>query len=267
VEAFIQGEAGKEGIKDPANLEEKAISLIGRPLYEAFVEGYTLKQWQTYPKLLPKEIIQRLPIRASYENGYFADTYEGLPVNGYYSLFNRMVENPLITVQLGTAWEEMKERLSEDTFVFYSGPIDAFFNYQFGRLEYRSLDFKLEVKPVADWQGCAVLNYADKDVPYTRVHEFKHLHPERREIFASPQTLICYEYSKAGKAGDELYYPVNTAPNQALFDQYAQLAGREKNLMIAGRLGSYRYFDMDKVIDNALTCFDRFHQTLVPTRS
>jgi UDP-galactopyranose mutase len=260
VEDFIQKEAMSSGLSpsNATNLEDKAISMIGRPLYEAFVKGYTLKQWKTDPKILPKEIFQRLPIRSSYASGYFVDSHEGLPKNGYYSLFHNMTKNPLIKVMLNTNWFDVRHLISPSAKVFYSGPIDAYFDNRFGKLEYRSLEFKCETHSVQDYQGVSMLNFADIEVPYTRIHEFKHLHPERKEVMRNKTTLICFEYPKTPIDGEEEYYPVNTEKNQKIFEQYASLVAKDKNLIIAGRLGSYRYFDMDKVIDNALACFDNF---------
>lgn len=258
VQDFIKEQASSSKIHDPKNLEEKAISLIGRPLYEAFVEGYTKKQWQTDPKNLPKEIIQRLPIRNTYENGYFVDKYQGLPEEGYFKLFENMVKNPLIEVQLNTSWEDIRDVLPEERQIFYSGPIDGYFNYKAGELAYRSLKFESEVKNVVDWQGCSVLNYADKEIPYTRIHEFKHLHPERKSVFESSKTLLYYEYSIAGSKENDFYYPVNTQENQKILACYKEMADSLENVVISGRLGSYRYLDMDKVIADALECFNKY---------
>lgn len=263
VDRFISKESQKEGFDNPQNLEEKIISLIGRPLYEIFLKGYTYKQWKVDPKELSADIISKIPIRKNYETSYFCDTWEGQPISGYVNFFDKMVENPLIHVRLETAWEDIKESLDKDTRVFYSGPVDALFGYKLGQFEYRSLNFKLEVKEVRDWQGCAIMYHGDKEKSYHRIHEFKHLHPERIEIMNSSKTLICYESfskEKIENAYQSIYaVPVNTASNRELYNQYLQMAKSQKNLILAGRLGSSDHYNMDKVIDNALSCFDSFY--------
>lgn len=262
VEAFIDKERGKEFIGEARNYEEKAISLIGRPLYEAFMKGYTQKQWQKDPRELPSFIIDRLPIRYNYETGSFRDTYQGLPLEGYFKLFENMTSNPLIEVMLKTSWEDIKDQVTKDTKIFYSGPIDAYFNYKAGILEYRSLRFEKEIREVQDYQGVSVMAYPDLEIPYTRIHEFKHLHPEREEVMRSKKTLLYYEYPTVGSVKNDFYYPVNTKENQKIFNEYEKMAKEIPNTIIAGRLGSYRYFDMDKVIDNALTSFNNYLNSL-----
>jgi UDP-galactopyranose mutase len=237
----------------PQSLEEKAIALIGRPLYEAFIRGYTKKQWQTDPRQLPASIINRLPVRFDFEPYYFADKYEGLPSDGYTAVFRRMLDSPLIDVRLGVDFFDLREGIGPHQLVVYTGPIDRYFDYRLGELTWRTLDFERETLAIDDYQGAAVLNYADEDVPYTRIHEFKHLHPERR--YASGRTLICREYSRFARTGDEPYYPVNTAHDRKLYTGYNQLAARERNVFFGGRLGSYQYLDMHQAIGSALGDF------------
>jgi UDP-galactopyranose mutase len=235
------------------NLEEKAIALIGRPLYEAFIRGYTKKQWQTDPRNLPASIINRLPVRFNFDPYYFNDKYEGLPTDGYTAVFRRMLDSPRIDVRLGVDFFDVRESLRPEQLIVYSGPIDRYFDYRLGELSWRTLDFEREAVDCDDYQGAAVINYADEDVPYTRIHEFKHLHPERG--YPGGRTLICREYSRRARRGDEPYYPVNTARDRPLFAAYKELAARETNVLFGGRLGSYQYLDMHQAIAAALSDF------------
>jgi len=181
---------------------EKAISLIGRPLYEAFVKGYTAKQWQTDPKELPASNISRLPVRYTFNNRYFSDTYEGLPVDGYTAWLERMADHPNIEVKLNTDFFSLRGDLAGNVPVVYTGPLDAYFDYAAGDLGWRTLDFDLEVMPTGDFQGTPVMNYADSDVPFTRIHEFRHFHPER-DWYPKDKTLIMREFSRFADRGDE----------------------------------------------------------------
>jgi UDP-galactopyranose mutase len=250
--ALIAEQAAEIGT--PANLEEKAVSLIGRPLYEAFIRGYTAKQWQTDPKDLPAEIITRLPVRYTFDNRYFADTYEGLPVDGYAAWLTRMADHPRIEVRLGTEFSAVRGELSGVP-VVYTGPLDAYFGHSEGLLGWRTLDFELEVKPVPDFQGTAVVNYADEDVPYTRIHEFRHFHPERSH-YPDDRTVVMREYSRAAGPGDEPYYPVNTRTDRARLLRYRELAQAEPGVLFGGRLGTYQYLDMHMAIASALSMID-----------
>ena len=260
VPGFIAGEVAKAGlIGEPRNLEEQAISLIGRPLYEAFIKGYTQKQWNADPKDLPSFIIRRLPVRANYDIGYFNDPHQGVPREGYFALFARLLDHPAITVRYNTDSLASRETFPADLPVFYSGPLDAYFNYRHGALPWRGLRFEWETKPVRDWQGCTVMNYADASVPYTRIHEFKHFHPEREAVHQSEQTIICREFPADWKLGDIPYYPVNTAASAELLAKYQADAAACPNVIFGGRLGEYRYYDMDKVIARAL---DQVHAYL-----
>ena len=191
-----------------ANLEEKAISLIGRPLYEAFIRGYTLKQWQTDPKELQPEIITRLPVRYTFDNRYFNDTYEGLPVDGYTAWLERMADNPKISIELNVDFFDRKDDILGQVPVVYTGPVDRYFDYEEGYLGWRTLDFEREVLPTGDYQGTSVMNYADEEVPYTRIHEFRHFHPERK--YPDDKTVIMREFSRFAEREDEPYYPINT---------------------------------------------------------
>jgi UDP-galactopyranose mutase len=250
---LIRQQISAEDIARAENLEEKAIALIGRPLYEAFIRGYTKKQWQTDPRKLPASIINRLPVRFNFEPYYFTDKYEGLPVDGYTAVFRRMLASPRIDIRLGVDFFDVREALRPHQLVVYTGPIDRYFDSRLGELAWRTLDFEREALALDDYQGTAVLNYADEDVPYTRIHEFKHLHPERR--YPAGQTLISREYSRFARGDDEPYYPVNTARDRQVFAAYQRLAARESNVLFGGRLGSYQYLDMHQAIGAALSDF------------
>jgi UDP-galactopyranose mutase len=238
-----------------ANLEQKAVSLIGRPLYEAFIRGYTYKQWQTDPSELPPEIITRLPVRYSFDNRYFSDTFEGLPVDGYAAWLERMADNPHIEVRLDTEFADMRSDIVGQLPVVYTGPLDAYFDYAAGDLGWRTLDFELEVLATGDFQGTPVMNYADEDVPYTRIHEFRHFHPER-DWYPKDSTVIMREYSRFAIRGDEPYYPINTATDRARLQTYRELADQESGVLFGGRLGTYKYLDMHMAIASALSMYD-----------
>lgn len=260
VDEFIKEEINKSNIKgEPKNLEEQAISLIGQPLYEAFIKGYTQKQWNTDPKNLPAFIIRRLPVRSNYNINYFNDAYQGVPVNGYTEMFNALLDHPLITLCCNVNYFDIRNKFPSNLPTFYSGPIDALFDFKYGPLPWRGLKFEWEIKDVQDWQGTSVMNYADADIPYTRIHEFKHFHPERKNVFNSTKTIICREYPADWAPGDLPYYPVNTDDTNVLLTKYKEEAKRYPNIIIGGRLGEYCYYDMDKVIRRAL---DQSHKWL-----
>ncbi|MDR3073397.1 MAG: NAD(P)-binding protein [Deltaproteobacteria bacterium] len=254
--AFIAAEAAKEGITAPANLEEQALSLVGRPLYEAFLKGYTQKQWQRDPKELPASIITRLPVRTDYNPEYFDDPWQGQPEAGFFRLFDALLARPGVCLRLGLAYEDIRESLPPDCRVFYSGAVDEFFGYSLGMLNWRSLRFEKETLPLPDFQGAAVINQADEAVPFTRTHEFRHLHPERRH--AADATVIVREYPEPFRKGAIPYYPVNTPADRALLLRYQEMA-RETvpHTVFGGRLGGYRYMDMDATIADALETFER----------
>ncbi|WP_030173631.1 UDP-galactopyranose mutase [Spirillospora albida] len=253
--ALVAEQAAEIAGHEPRNLEEKAISLIGRPLYEAFIRGYTAKQWQTDPLDLPAEIITRLPVRYTFDNRYFSDTYEGLPVDGYTAWLERMADHPNIEVRLGTDYFDVRDDFAGRVPVVYTGPLDRYFDFGEGELGWRTLDFELEVKPTGDFQGCPVMNYADEDVPYTRVHEFRHFHPERRH-YPDDRTVIMREFSRFADRGDEPYYPINTADDRARLRRYREMARREDGVLFGGRLGTYKYLDMHMAIASALSMVD-----------
>lgn len=253
--AFIAAKAAAEPFTTPANFEEKAISLIGRELYEAFIKGYTAKQWETDPRLLPAEIITRLPMRHSFNDFYFADTYEGLPTDGYAAIFERIFADRRITTVPECDFFEVRARLNPQARIVYTGPIDRYFDHCFGPLAWRTLDFAIERPAMEDFQGTAVMNYPDPDVPWTRIHEFRHLHPERRH--PAGRTLIMREFSRFAGTEDEPYYPINTARDKDVYARYATLATAEPRVIFGGRLGTYRYLDMHQAIGAALKAFER----------
>jgi UDP-galactopyranose mutase len=252
--ALVREHAGEVDPDRVANLEERAISLIGRPLYEAFVRGYTEKQWQTDPRDLPPEVISRLPVRYTFDNRYFSDTYEGLPVDGYTAWLERMADHPLVDVVLGVDFFDVRPLVPAGTPVVYTGPLDRYFDYCEGRLGWRTLDFEQEVLPVGDFQGTAVVNYADTDVPWTRIHEFRHFHPERQ--YPDDRTVVVRESSRTAEPSDEPYYPISTPADRAILARYRERAAAEPDVHFGGRLGTYQYLDMHMAIASALTMVD-----------
>jgi UDP-galactopyranose mutase len=250
---LLARQAEAERISRPRNLEEKAISLIGRPLYEAFVRHYTAKQWEVDPAQLPADIITRLPVRFSLNDFYFQDAYEGLPLVGYGELFRKMLSHERIKVVKGCDYFEVQDQLARYVPIVYTGPIDRFFGYRFGELGWRTLDFEIERLNIDDFQGAAVVNYPDPGVRFTRIHEFKHLHPERRY---RRKTVIMREYSRFAGKSDEPYYPIGRHEDKRRYDRYRELAVRETNVIFGGRLGTYRYLDMHQAIAAALRAYD-----------
>jgi len=250
---FIAGEAAKEGIKEPINLEEKAVSSVGRPLYEAFIKNYTIKQWGKPPKELPASIVERLPVRYDYNETYFLDArWQGLPLEGYTRVFEKMLNSPNIIVELNMDYFKCKDNYQVAEKTIYTGPIDQFFDYKYGHLEWRTVDLKKQVLDIRDFQGTSVMNYADLDVEYTRIHEPRYLHRERG--YPADRTVIFRETTRSGE--EEPYYPVNDHSNQALLGRYRELASKEENVIIGGRLGDYAYYDMDRTIKAALECYN-----------
>lgn len=241
-------EQKKEITGEPKNLEEQAISLVGREIYEKLVKGYTEKQWGRDCTALPAFIIKRLPVRYTYDNNYFNDLYQGIPIGGYNVIIDRLFEG--CDIEIGVDYLEKKEYydgLGEK--IVYTGTIDAYYKYQFGKLEYRSLRFESEVLDEENHQGVAVVNYTDRETPYTRIIEHKHF-----EFGTQPKTVITREYPVTWQEGMEPYYPVNDEKNQALYQKYAKLAEKEEHVIFGGRLGEYKYYDMDKVIASAMAC-------------
>jgi len=253
--ALIAEQASEIDTKDAQNLEEKAVSLIGRPLYEAFVKGYTSKQWQTDPKELSPDIITRLPVRYDFNNRYFSDKYEGLPVDGYTAWLTRMADHPNIEVRLETDFFDVRDECVGQLPIVYTGPIDAYFGNSEGRLSWRTVDLVPEVLQIGDFQGTSVMNYNDQEVPFTRIHEFRHFHPER-DWYPQDKTIVVREYSRAAGIDDEPYYPINTAEDRAKLLQYRDLARKEPAVLFGGRLGTYKYLDMHMAIGSALTMFE-----------
>jgi UDP-galactopyranose mutase len=252
--ALVAEQAGEIDAANARNLEEKGISLIGRPLYEAFIRGYTAKQWQTDPRDLPPEIINRLPVRYNFDNRYFNDTYEGLPTDGYTAWLTRMADSDKIEVRLDTDFFDLREDLVGNVPIVFTGPVDQYFDYAAGDLSWRTIDFDYEVKPVGDFQGTSVMNYADEDVPYTRIIEPRHFHPERD--YPSDKTVVMREFSRFAEKGDEPYYPINTAEDRERLLTYRDLARKEDQVLFGGRLGTYKYLDMHMAIGSALSVYD-----------
>lgn len=237
--------------KEPSNLEEQAISLVGRDIYEKLVKGYTEKQWGKDCSELPSFIIKRLPVRFTFNNNYFNDRFQGIPIGGYNVIIDKMLEN--CDIELGVDFLKEKDKYVElADKILYTGMIDEYFNYCYGNLEYRSLKFENELlENISNYQGNAVINYTDRDTPYTRIIEHKHF-----EFGTQKDTVITREYPCDWKIGDEAYYPVNDDKNNELFEKYKELAKKENNVIFGGRLGHYMYYDMDKVIVAALELFE-----------
>ncbi|WP_314500948.1 UDP-galactopyranose mutase [uncultured Actinomyces sp.] len=257
--ALIAQQAAEVDGQEITDFESKGVSLVGRPLFEAFFKNYTAKQWQTDPKDLPASIISRLPVRYNYDSRYFNDKYEGLPVDGYTAWMERMVASDLIDVYLDTDFFDPENPLNKAAVVgkvpvVYTGPVDRYFDYSAGDLSWRTVDFEKEVVDTGDYQGCSVMNYGDIDVPFTRIIEFRHFHPERD--YQDKKTVIFREFSRFADHGDEPYYPVNTAQDRERLEQYRKLMKNEDRVFFGGRLGTYKYLDMHMAIASALTMLD-----------
>ncbi len=250
--AKIQEQRNTAGITEPKNLEEQAISLVGTDIYNKLISGYTKKQWGRPCCDLPAFIIKRLPVRFTYDNNYFDALYQGIPIGGYTALVEKLLEG--IEVRLEEDYLSKKDYWNSiaET-IIYTGPIDAFFEYRLGVLEYRSVRFETEVLDIDNYQGNAVVNYTDAETPYTRIIEHKHF-----EFGSQPKTVISREYSAEWKPGDEPYYPVNDERNNTLYAAYRKLADSLPQIVFGGRLGEYKYYDMDKVIETALATSHRF---------
>jgi len=252
--AKIEAQRQEAGITEPRNLEEQAISLVGKDIFEKLVKGYTEKQWGRDCKDLPAFIIKRLPVRLTFDNNYFNAAYQGIPVGGYTKLVEKLLDGIEVRLQEDylenkQAWDELAET------VVYTGAIDAYFGYRLGALEYRSVRFETEVLDMPNYQGNAAVNYTDRETPWTRIIEHKWFEFGRDEDGNElPKTVISREYSSEWKPGDEPYYPVNDSKNSSLYAQYRELAAGEKNVVFGGRLGEYKYYDMDAVIAAALNC-------------
>lgn len=251
--AQIQKQISEAGITAPANLEEQAISLVGRDIYEKLVKGYTEKQWGKRATELPAFIIKRLPVRFVYDNNYFNDIYQGIPIGGYTQIIEKLLDG--IEVRLNTDFLKDRDELSAlaDRIV-YTGMIDAYYEYCFGELEYRSLRFETEVLDMENYQGNAVVNYTEYEIPYTRIIEHKHFEFQCQNGTQNPKTVITREYPHTWKHGDEPYYPMNDEKNNAMYEQYRKKTQQEEKVIFGGRLGLYKYFDMHQVVEAALDC-------------
>ena len=240
-----------DGVNEPRNLEEQPLMLVGQDIYERLIKGYTEKQWGRDCSDLPASIIRRLPVRLVFDNNYFNDPYQGIPIGGY----NRLIEGLLdgVETRIGVDFADLKENWRENADkLVYTGPIDEYFGYCYGNLQYRTVRFETEVFDMPNYQGNAVINYTEREVPYTRVIEHKHFEMFGNEVYATPKTVVSREYSTEWKPGMEPYYPVNDDRNLALYQQYRLLAEQESNVIFGGRLAEYKYYDMDKVIEQAL---------------
>lgn len=253
--AKIEEQRRESGIINPRNLEEQAISLIGKDIYYTLIKDYTEKQWGRKATELPAFIIRRLPVRFTFDNNYFNDKYEGIPIGGYTGLMEKLLEG--VEVKLNTDYFENREYFdSIADKVIYTGEIDRYFDYRFGHMEYRTVSFETEVlEGVSNYQGNAVVNYTDAETPYTRIIEHKHF-----EFGSQPDTVISKEYSKEWKPGDEPYYPVNDEQNGDLYARYKILADNQEKVIFGGRLAEYKYYDMHQVIENALHLADALLQ-------
>ena len=241
-----------EGATEPRNLEEQALLLVGRDIYERLIKGYTEKQWGRDCRDLPASIIRRLPVRLVFDNNYFNDPYQGIPVGGYNKLIDGLLDGvetrtEMDFVSLRGQWKDMAETL------VYTGAIDEYFDYCYGNLQYRSVSFETEILNTSNYQGNAVINYTQREVPYTRIIEHKHFEIFGNEVYQIPKTVISREYSTEWVPGKEPYYPVNDGKNTALYERYKALADKEERVIFGGRLAEYKYYDMDKVIERALS--------------
>ena len=247
----IAAQVKRAGIGEPRNLEEQAIKLVGRDIYETLIKGYTEKQWGKSAKELPASIIRRLPLRFTYDNNYFNDRYQGIPIGGYTQIFEKLLSG--VDVELGVDYIKRREEYrGKAKKIIYTGMIDEYFDYRLGNLEYRSLRFETKTLDEQNFQGNAVINYTEREVPYTRIIEHKHF-----EFGTQEKTVVTYEYPEQWVSGLEPYYPVNDQKNNRLYNGYSELAAKERNVVFGGRLGKYRYYDMDKVIEEALAFADK----------
>ena len=249
--AKIEEQKKEAGITEPKNLEEQAISLVGRDIYEKLIKGYTQKQWGRPCSELPAFIIRRLPVRFVYDNNYFNDPYQGIPIGGYTKIVERMLEG----IEVRTGCDYYSDRAYYDSLAdkkVFTGMVDEYFGYEYGALEYRSLRFETEVLDMENYQGNTLVNYTEYEIPYTRIIEHKHFEFGAQNGNVNPKTVITREYPAAWKKGDEPYYPINDEKNNSLYEKYSALAKKEGNVLFGGRLGIYRYLDMDKVVALAL---------------
>lgn len=250
--AEAQEHMRKEGVDEPRNLEEQALMLVGKDIYERLIKGYTEKQWGRDCRDLPASIIRRLPVRLVFDNNYFNDPYQGIPVGGYNKLIDGLLDGVETRTEIDFAslrgqWKDMAETL------VYTGAIDEYFDYCYGNLQYRTVSFETEILNISNYQGNAVINYTEREVPYTRIIEHKHFEMFGNEVYQIPKTVISREYSTEWTPGKEPYYPVNDEKNSVLYERYKALADKEERVIFGGRLAEYKYYDMDKVIERALS--------------
>ena len=253
---LIDLEVTKTSREEKSSFKSEAYSKIGKQLYDAFFHGYTLKQWETDPAYLPASIFSRLPVRFNFDSNYFGDKYQGLPNNGYSALFQNMISNKNISVSLKTDFFDYKDFIeSMSKLIVYTGPIDRFFNNSQGMLGWRTLDFELETHDIDDFQGTSVVNYVDLARPFTRIHEFKHMYPERKHL--ENKTVVMKEFSRLAKPKDEPYYPINAESDRKIIKEYRKMTESIGNqVLFGGRLGSYQYLDMHMAIGSALVMFE-----------
>lgn len=250
---IIENQKASLDIKEPQNLEEQALSLVGRDVYERLIKGYTEKQWGRDCKDLPAFIIKRLPLRFIYDNNYFTDRYQGIPIGGYTPIFTKLLDGA--EVRLSTLYSDIKDSVDYKTLV-YTGPVDEYFDFKLGHLSYRSLRFEEKIEDTENYQGNAVVNYTEREVPYTRIIEHKHF-----EFADTKDTILSFEYPVEWSPGMEPYYPINDEENTALYQKYQKLCQAEDNVIFGGRLGNYSYYDMDKVIALSMEEFNERHNT------
>ena len=253
LEQFLAQERAKEYYEAPKNFEEQTINQVGRPLYEALFKGYTLKQWGKHPVDIPASIAKRMPFRHNYNENYYFDTWQGIPTDGYTAIFKKMLSSNKISVCLNTDYFQIRNSIPQETCIIYTGSIDKLLNYKYGVLEYRTLNFEFKTYNYEDFQGTSVMNYAEAEIPFTRIHEPRHLHPERQ--YAKEKTLTMYEFSKAADK-DDPYYPLGSERNNTIYNKYRDEVDKSKNILVGGRLGDYKYYDMHHTIEKALDLYE-----------
>lgn len=251
--AEVTARMRNDGVTIPRNLEEQAQMLIGKDIYERLIKGYTEKQWGRKCTELPAFIIKRLPVRLVFDNNYFNDKYQGIPIGGYNKLIEGLLDGIETKIEVDflanrSYWEGLANK------IVFTGKIDEYYNYRFGKLEYRTVRFKEEIQDMPNYQGNAVVNYTDREIPYTRIIEHKHFEMFGQDVYSCPKTIISKEYSTEWKDGMEPYYPVNDERNNSLYQQYKELADKEEKVIFGGRLAEYKYYDMHQIVENLLTC-------------
>lgn len=251
--AEVTAKMKTEGVTIPRNLEEQAQMLIGKDIYERLIKGYTEKQWGRKCTELPTFIIKRLPVRLVFDNNYFNDKYQGIPIGGYNKLIEGLLDGIETKIEVDffanrSYWEGLANK------IVFTGKIDEYYNYRFGKLEYRTVRFEEEIQDMPNYQGNAVVNYTDREIPYTRIIEHKHFEMFGQDVYSCPKTIISKEYSTEWKDGMEPYYPVNDERNNSLYQQYKELADKEEKVIFGGRLAEYKYYDMHQIVENLLTC-------------